>query len=309
MRMLFEQKVAKVAKNSKGDGVRFFTFFSRSVRRAFMGRWEGRRMETNRIRLLSSREWIAYFRKNALSVTSEDFKPGADRIMPTEVRRALAGSLPAWQLGETSDGRHLRAAARQFALAHGDAEFLEAVDLFIKEEQRHGAALGDWLDRVGIPRKSRDLGDGLFRACRYAIPNYAVWASVVVMVESMAEIYYAAVRRITHCPRLRADCDRILREEVRHIQFQCEHLAVTRRGLSPWIRRGIGLVEMAFYLMVCGAVWVGHGRVMRLAGLSGREFWGVAMGKFRFAQRLIERGVGDSGVGGRAEVRVGVDRR
>ncbi len=263
-------------------------------------------MKTNR--LLTSREWIAYFRKNALSVTSEDFKPPAEKTMPTTVRRALAGSLPAWQLGETSDGRHLRAAARQYASAHEDPEFLEAVNLFIREEQRHGAALGEWLDRVGILRKSRDLGDGLFRGCRYAIPNYAVWASVVVMVESMAEIYYASVRRITTCPRLRSDCERILREEVRHIQFQCEHLAVARRGLPGWVRWGIGRLELAFYLVVCGAVWVGHGRVMRLAGVSRGAFLELALGKFWFAQRLIERGGCGDGAASGGGVWVGVDR-
>ena len=100
------------------------------------------------------------------------------------------------------DVRPLRAAAKQYAEAHGDPACLSAGELFIREEQRHGAALGEWLDLVGIPRKNRDLGDSLFRCCRSAISNYAVWAAVVVMVEAMAGIYYAAVKQMTPCPRL-----------------------------------------------------------------------------------------------------------
>lgn len=238
----------------------------------------------------ASGDWVAYFYENAQSAAGLE-KPPAAGEMPENVRRIMAGSLPAWQLGETSDGSHLRAAARQYALEHDDMAFLSAVDLFILEEQRHGAALGEWLDLMGIARKKRDLGDSLFRMCRYAIPNYAVWASVVVMVESMAEIYYTAVKRLSPCPRLKAECTRILCDEVKHIQFQCEHLAFTRRRVSGPVRGMIALVEAGFYTVVSSAVWLAHGALMRAAGLSAREFAAAAWGKFRYMQRLMDPGL------------------
>ena len=237
--------------------------------------------------ITTSREWVAYFRQNA----QEDAElPVATRRMGLTARSVVAASLPAWQLGETSDGRHLRAAARQYALAHHDGGFLEAVELFIREEQRHGAMLGEWLDAVGIPRRRRDLGDSLFRLCRYAIPNYALWASIVVMVESMAEIYYAAVRRATPCPLLRTQCRRILRDEVRHIQFQCEHLAAVWNNVPRRLRPALGTAEFLFYLVVCAAVWFAHGRLMRYSGLNTMEFARLALGKFRHVRRLRDPG-------------------
>jgi len=235
---------------------------------------------------LSSGEWVAYFYENAQTAAAM-VRPPATMNLPADLAATVAASLPAWQLGETSDGRHLRAAAKQYADAHDDPAFLSAVDLFIREEQRHGSALGDWLDRVGIPRKKWDLGDTLFRLCRYAFPVYAIWASVVVMVESMAEIYYAAVRRLVSCPRLRTECDRILRDEVRHIQFQCEHLASTRRTLPPWARGILIAAEAGFYLVVCTAVWLAHGRLLRMAGLPFAAFARAALRKFLFMQRLM----------------------
>jgi len=234
----------------------------------------------------SSCDWIAYFYENAQAAAVRP-KPAASAGLPDAVRAVIAASLPAWQLGETSDGRHLRAAAKQYAEAHGDPAFLSAVELFIREEQRHGAALGEWLDLVGIPRKSRDLGDSLFRCCRYAIPNYAVWAAVVVMVESMAEMYYAAVKRMTPCPRLQAECERILRDEVRHIQFQCEHLAFARRLLPRWQRTALFAGEMMFYGVVCAAVWLAHGRLLQFSGMTAGHFAKAAAGKFRVMQRLM----------------------
>jgi len=235
---------------------------------------------------LSSCEWIAYFYENAQSAAVR-VRPPAAPDLPQKLRAVIAGSLPAWQLGETSDGRHLRAAARQYAEAQNDPAFLSAVELFIREEQRHGVALGEWLDLVGIPRKHRDLGDSLFRFCRYAIPNYAVWASVVVMVESMAEIYYSALRRLSPCPRLRSECERILCDEVRHIQFQCEHLAASRRRLPEFLRAGISLVESVFYGVVCTAVWMAHGPLLRCSGLSVWDFTKAARMKFHVTQRLM----------------------
>lgn len=233
----------------------------------------------------ASGDWVAYFYQNAQSAAALE-RPPATVGLPEGIRHIIARSLPAWQLGETSDGRHLRAAARQYALAHDDMAFLSAVDLFILEEQRHGAALGEWLDLVGIPRRKRDIGDSLFRMCRYAIPNYAVWASVVVMVESLAEIYYATVKKLSPCPRLATECARILSDEVRHIQFQCEHLALARRRLPRPVRAMISLAEAGFYVVVCTSVWLAHGALMKAAGMSASEFAAAAGRKLRFMQEL-----------------------
>lgn len=233
----------------------------------------------------ASGDWVAYFYENAQTAASWT-KPSLAESIPESLRDLIAESLPAWQLGKTSNGRHLRAAARQYALEHDDMAFLSAIDLLILEEQRHGAALGEWMDLVGIPRKSRDLGDSLFRSFRYAIPNYAAWAAVVVMVESAAEIYLAAVRRVSPCPSLQAECARILADEAKHIQFQCEHLAHARRRLPRPVRWLVSLGELVFYAGACAAVWAAHGRLLRASGLTVQEFARLAARKHRVMQGL-----------------------
>lgn len=244
---------------------------------------------------ITSFEWVTYFYENA-QISAARHKPLVEDRMTLRQREIISRSLPAWQLGETSEGNHLRAAARQYAEAQGDPAFLSAVELFIREEQRHGASLGEWLDLVGIPRKSHDMGDSLFRLCRYAIPNYAVWASVVVMVEAMAEIYYSSLKRFTDCPRLEAECARILSDEVKHIQFQCEHLAATRRHLPRWARGILQIGEAAFYGVVCTAVWIAHGELLRAADVPLSHFIRLAAKRFRVMQRLMNPGRYDFGM-------------
>ena len=68
----------------------------------------------------------------------------------TEVeKKQIISSLKAWQLGETSEGKHLLAAARKYAGRYDDAVYVEAVQLFIREEQKHGNNLGRYLDQIG----------------------------------------------------------------------------------------------------------------------------------------------------------------
>jgi hypothetical protein len=53
-------------------------------------------------RLLTSAEWVAYFRANAAQVRPLLWGRGAE--VTDEELAAISRSLQAWQLGETSDG-------------------------------------------------------------------------------------------------------------------------------------------------------------------------------------------------------------
>src|SRR5206468_4241314 len=108
---------------------------------------------------------------------------------------------------------HLRAAAVRYAQRVGDPDYFSAVELFIREEQRHGDLLGKFLDLAGAGRRAADWGDRLFRAVRYCASDMEVWTTPVVMVETVALVYYNAVRRATGSAVLRAICAQILADE------------------------------------------------------------------------------------------------
>src|SRR5262249_51142578 len=71
-------------------------------------------------------EWLAHFRAGAARQRPVPWEAGAG-VGPGELA-CVAASLQAWQLGETSDGRHLRAAAARHAGRVGDPDYLAAVD-------------------------------------------------------------------------------------------------------------------------------------------------------------------------------------
>ena len=56
-------------------------------------------------RITSSAQWIAYFASNAARQREIPWHLGAGA--PDEELAVIAASLRGWQLGETSDGRHL----------------------------------------------------------------------------------------------------------------------------------------------------------------------------------------------------------
>jgi hypothetical protein len=239
----------------------------------------------------SSAEWAAYFRANAERLLDVPWDAGVGAT-PEELE-PVVGSLRAWQLGETSDGRHLLAAAAHYAAREADPEFLDAVRLFIAEEQRHGAELGRFLDLAGVPRKTWDWGDAVFRAFRYAFPRMEVWATVVVMVETHAMLYYAAVRRATGSAVLRQICTQILADEVPHIRFQCERLAILQRDRPRALRAVTAAVHRVLFAGITAAVWVAHRSALRAGGLTLSRFWRQAWGNMRRAWRKIDPGAYD----------------
>lgn len=235
---------------------------------------------------LTSLEWIRYFQENARTAEARQL-PEVQSTMSMRLCQILSASLPVRPFGEILEGAQLRKNARQYAQVQHDPAFLNAVELFISEEQRHRKMLDDWLDLVEIPRRNRHWGDRLFRFCRDAIPQDAVWTSVV-MAGTAAEIYYSAVRRMTACPRLRAECSRILADKVRHIQFLCEHLATVRRDQPRWRRGLVQFGEILFYAGIIGTGWVAHGRLLREADIPLTHFLRLGFRKYRLAQKMMD---------------------
>lgn len=237
------------------------------------------------LRLRTSAEWIVYFRANNAAWEHIPWDRGAE--VSLDVVRPVLRSLQAWQLGETSEARRLKAAARRHAEATGDLDFITAMDLFIREEQRHGESIGRWLDAVGAPRIRRDWGDSLFRVFRHARPEIEVWTTVVVVIEVLAVVYYSSVRRAIPSPLLQAVCAQILRDEIPHLEFQSERLAQIYRGRSRWLVRLTMAFQSVLFASITGVVWFAHRRMFVAGGHTFRSYWRQASQQMRLARRRM----------------------
>ena len=92
----------------------------------------------------SSRAWCDYFRHNGANLLPLPWDRGAE--LTDAERDAVAASLQSFQLGESSQGRHLLRCAADHASRTGDPAYLEATRLFLAEEHRHSRTLARFLD-------------------------------------------------------------------------------------------------------------------------------------------------------------------
>jgi len=229
----------------------------------------------------SSQRWVEYFRRNAASLMVIPWELGIT-LSPQE-RKAIESSVPEFQLGESSDGLRFIEMAELYALQGGDVEYVRALKLFIREEQRHGRELGKVLDLAGIPRISHSWSDAIFRWMRHRC-GLGMSIAVLVTAEIIAKVYYIAVQQATDSAPLGRLCDQILQDEVEHIYFQCERLAILRRHWPGILLKLVHAWHWGFMAGTCVVVWRKHRLVLR-RGRFG--FFGFCRHVFRELRHAV----------------------
>ena len=215
-------------------------------------------------------EWIAHFELNA---TKKRINWEQAPQITDQQKASILYGLRAWQKGETSDGNHLRAAAGKYAKLINDPDYLKAIDLFIKEEQKHGANLGRYIDTIGEKRLTFDWGDYLFRTVRYFNTSMEVWTVTVLIVESAAQIFYQALKTATHCPLLKEICTDILIDEAYHITFQKERLAQIMQP-KGFLNFHISLtLYFLFFKATTTAIWIAHHKAFKAGNINRKKFF------------------------------------
>ena len=185
----------------------------------------------------------------------------------------MAPSLRQFQLGENSEGRHLKARAAEFQASHGVAQLVDAMQVFIQEEQRHSAALARFLQNEGIPLLAHDPLDAAFRWLRN-LAGFELAVTVLCTAECIAVPYYTAVREATRSELLKRICTNILRDEALHLCYQGNVLGLCSRGRGFW-RESIARTLHRLLLLGAGcAVYAQHSKLFRAAGMPLDTFLG-----------------------------------
>ena len=217
----------------------------------------------------SSQQWIDYFlinsQQNRINWTKEP-SPTQKELQP------ILKSLQAWQLGESSDGKNLIRASTLYAKKIKDENYIGAVELFIKEEQKHGNNLGKYLDAIHQPRIKKNWGDTMFRKVRYFNTSMEFWTLAVITVESTAQIFYQCLKKATNCNLLKEICTDILIDEAPHIQFQKERMQIIFNAKPDWQKQFTLWFYKLFFFSTSMIVWFAHKKLFKAGGVNFKKY-------------------------------------
>jgi hypothetical protein len=236
--------------------------------------------------LQSSSTWQHYFTKNAASLLPIPWDCSY-RLSECEYG-AVIPSIQEFQLGESSEGKHLYHAAQQYARRVGDPDYVFAIAAFIREEQRHARDLKHFLASQQAPAITASWVDVIFRGLRCGT-NLELALSVLVTAEILAKVYYAALYTATQSPVLYALCKQILHDEAAHVQFHIERLAHIRAD-RPWpFQHCTLLLHQLLFCGACTVVWSKHSQVFQHIRMNFSMYWQQCWQEFAGAMHELQQ--------------------
>lgn len=233
----------------------------------------------------TSERWICYFQTNRDRLMAIPWERGVSFSLAETT--AVAASLREFQLGESGEGRHFQKVAARWAERSDDVAYLPALKLFIEEEQRHARDLGRVMDLAGVERAHASPTNTFFRHLRH-LAGLELSIVVLVTAELVAQVYYRCLMNATASPVLKTLCRQILRDEVQHIRFQCQRLAIIRRGRhGVWNRIWVA-AQWVLLLVTSVVIWQRHGPAIRRGGLGYVGFVRALIAKMHTACGLMK---------------------
>lgn len=224
-----------------------------------------------------SKKWFTHFSLRSMTALHVS-RSEASQLTASETQ-IVASSIQQFQLGEGSRGRRLVERGMKYAKAANDPFFVDALKLFIKEEQQHSAYLAAFLESQSIPLLKKHWVDSIFRKLR-GLAGLELSLAVLVTAEIIAVAYYRALRGATGSPTLKIICTRILEDEISHLKFQASMVARIGIARARMFQRAAGAVQRLFLLGTMLVVWVEQRRVFGAAGYDWRRFKSEALKEF-----------------------------
>lgn len=225
----------------------------------------------------TSSEWLEYFQFNRQHLLPIHWE--SSELINDIEKTNISSSIRSFQLGESSEGTNLLKAARAYAAVSGDTFYVEALKLFIAEEQRHAADLGRFMKLQGIALAKRHWTDSIFRKLR-KLANLELAIVVLLTAEIIALVYYDALGKATRSLVLTQLCQQILHDENQHVCFQSQQLGKLRQHLPNWQVACRELLQRSFFGATLLLVWFDHKKVFRAGGYTLSSFFNSAWMEF-----------------------------
>jgi len=224
--------------------------------------------------------WVRHYRANRLNRPEPDWNLPCS--LPDDLRGQLAQSLSHFQLGETGGGTFLfKQAAPQC-----DADDLEALEMFVKEEAEHARLLACLVKRLGGRLVKRHWTHRLFKLARRA-GGFHFEIQMLLTAEIVGTAYYEMIAEGVKDAPVVETMNLMLHDEASHVAFHLDRLKTCWRDWLPLERTAWELQFQLLILAACRAAWLDHGRCLRGFGFTWPEFQRRARrGTIRFLDGL-----------------------
>ncbi|MBI4853125.1 MAG: hypothetical protein HY819_15140 [Acidobacteria bacterium] len=182
----------------------------------------------------------------------------------------IKNSIAAFQLGESSEGKHLIQAAKNYAQKYNDPYLITITRLFIKEEQGHALLLKRFMDKNKIPTIRKNWSDDIFRKLRKNV-GFELSITVLITAEMLSLIYYSALFNATGSKLLKSICEKLVKDEVTHIKYESELLNSIRK--EKLLKHLVCFAHQFFYFGTMLVVYLSHHKVLNAGGYNFGGFW------------------------------------
>jgi hypothetical protein len=210
--------------------------------------------------------WLEHFRHN--HATCPPIPWERPIVVSETLRGPLIASLQRFQVGESGDGKHLKAGAA----ATGNVRYAETITLFIGEEQEHSRWLARLILKMGGTLMTHHWSDIVFVLLRRCC-GLRVELMVLLAAEMIAIRYYRALHEGVTDPTLAAVFAQIRWDEDFHVAFHCEFLHKAFAPRNAAYREVIRTLWFVIYRLACLVVMWDHRRVLKAVSVPPAVFW------------------------------------
>lgn len=218
---------------------------------------------------LDTFDWIKYFEYNNAHLLKLGFENNKELL--EEEKELITPSIKAFQIGEGSEGKHLSKVVKSFAIKRNYEEYIEIMNWFILEENRHSQTLKKYMEIYDIEPTPKLWIDNIFRTLRKMM-GLECEVIILVTAEMIALSYYTALSNATNSKLLKTICKQMLNDELKHVVLQSNTLhriSKRRNKIINSLVRGIRRLVMSITAFV---VWHKYKRLFINGGYPYKVF-------------------------------------
>lgn len=200
-------------------------------------------------------------------------RPGV-RLLTDEPQLAgipasLARSLAIFQLGESGGGTVVEQ-ARRSRLPSVDADYAEAVALFVAEEHRHAELLACCVRALRGRLLAKNWTARLFVGGR-RLMGLRLKVTVLLAAEVVGICYYQLLAAAVPDSELRSVLREIAADEKAHLRFHCDFL---HTQMGTWLHRRLFVLAWRTLMLAAAlVVLIDHRAALRDLGIPPRRVW------------------------------------